>query len=111
VSAAVICWGVATAGEVALCGVSNSLKASGRHKGLTILKEVVKERARSAVKVDLHSDAVLGDGEMMVAPVKYVNGVPTRIRIWPSQRALPAYGKYIEGISERCEVDCQGPMR
>lgn len=111
VSAAAICWSVATAGEVALCGASNTLKASGHHNGLIILEEVVKERTMSAVKVELYSDDVLGDGEMRVGPGKYVNCMPTRIRIWPSQRALPVYGKYIEGISERCEVDCQGPMR
>ena len=80
---------LATAGEVALCGARNTLKASGHHKGLIILKEVVKEGTRSAVKVELHSDAFLGDEEqmgegvqmgtvevMMFAQVKYVNCAP-----------------------------------
>jgi TRAP-type C4-dicarboxylate transport system substrate-binding protein len=124
VSAAAICWGVATAGEVALCGARNTLKASGNHKGLIILKEVVKEGTRSAVKVELYSDAFLGDGGqmgegvqvgtvemMMFAQVKYVNCAPEHGSGWPPQGTLRAYRKFIEGISERCGVDCQGPMR
>jgi TRAP-type transport system periplasmic protein len=88
--AVAVCWGsVAAAGEVVLRGATNNPKASGHYKGLLIFKELVEERTKGAVKVELYSDAVLGDEEqmaegmkmgtvdvMMAASAKYANFVP-----------------------------------
>jgi tripartite ATP-independent transporter DctP family solute receptor len=88
--AVAVCWGgAATAGEVVLRGATNNPKGSGHYKGLLIFKELVEERTKGAVKVELYSDAVLGDEEqmaegmkmgtvdvMMAASAKYANFVP-----------------------------------
>ena len=74
---------------VVLKGVTNNPKNSGHYKGLEIFKKLVEERTKGRVKVDLFSDAVLGDEEqmaegmkmgtvdvMMAAAAKYANFVP-----------------------------------
>jgi tripartite ATP-independent transporter DctP family solute receptor len=74
---------------VVLKGATNNPKSSGHWKGLLIFKGLVEERTKGAVKLELYSDAVLGDEEqmaegmkmgtvdvMMAASAKYANFVP-----------------------------------
>ena len=78
-----------TAKPVVLKGVTNNPKNSGHYRGLEIFKKLVEERTGGAVRVELYSDAVLGDEEqmaegmkmgtvdaMMAAAAKYANFVP-----------------------------------
>jgi tripartite ATP-independent transporter DctP family solute receptor len=74
---------------VVLKAATNNPKASGHYRGLEIFKKLVEERTKGRVKVELYSDAVLGDEEqmaegmkmgtvdvMMAAAAKYANFVP-----------------------------------
>jgi TRAP-type C4-dicarboxylate transport system substrate-binding protein len=75
--------------EVTLKAVTNNPKNSGHYRGLEIYKRMVEERTKGRVRVQLYSDAVLGDEEqmaegmqmgtvdvMMAAAAKYANFVP-----------------------------------
>ncbi len=75
--------------EVTLKAVTNNPKNSGHYRGLEIYKQLVEERTKGRVRVQLYSDAVLGDEEqmaegmqmgtvdvMMAAAAKYANFVP-----------------------------------
>lgn len=75
--------------EVTLKAVTNNPKNSGHYRGLEIYKRLVEERTKGRVRVQLYSDAVLGDEEqmaegmqmgtvdvMMAAAAKYANFVP-----------------------------------
>lgn len=75
--------------SVVLRAATNNPQTSGHYKGLEIFKELVEERTKGVVKVELYSDAVLGDEEqmaegmqmgtvdvMMAAAAKYANFVP-----------------------------------
>lgn len=77
------------ADTVTLKGVTNNPKNSGHYRGLEIYKRLVEERTGGRVKIQLYSDAVLGDEEqmaegmqmgtvdvMMAAAAKYANFVP-----------------------------------
>lgn len=77
------------ANTVVLRAATNNPKSSGHYKGLEIFKKLVEERTKGVVKVELYSDAVLGDEEqmaegmrmgtvdvMMAAAAKYANFVP-----------------------------------
>ncbi len=74
---------------VVLKAATNNPKSSGHYRGLEIFKKLVEERTKGHVKVELYSDAVLGDEEqmaegmkmgtvdvMMAASAKYANFVP-----------------------------------
>lgn len=74
---------------VVLKAATNNPKSSGHYRGLEIFKKLVEERTKGRVKVELYSDAVLGDEEqmaegmkmgtvdvMMAASAKYANFVP-----------------------------------
>lgn len=88
IAAALLAAPAALAGQVVLKGATNNPKSSGHYKGLLIFKELVEERTDGNVKVELYSDAVLGDEEqmaegmqmgtvdvMMAAAAKYANFV------------------------------------
>jgi tripartite ATP-independent transporter DctP family solute receptor len=75
--------------EVTLKAVTNNPKNSGHYRGLEIYKRLIEERTKGRVRVQLYSDAVLGDEEqmaegmqmgtvdvMMAAAAKYANFVP-----------------------------------
>ena len=75
--------------EVTLKAVTNNPKNSGHYRGIEIYKKLVEERTKGRVRVQLYSDAVLGDEEqmaegmqmgtvdvMMAAAAKYANFVP-----------------------------------
>lgn len=75
--------------EVTLKAVTNNPKNSGHYRGLEIYKQIVEERTKGRIRVQLYSDAVLGDEEqmaegmqmgtvdvMMAAAAKYANFVP-----------------------------------
>ncbi len=75
--------------EVTLKAVTNNPTNSGHYRGLEIYKRMVEERTKGRVRVQLYSDAVLGDEEqmaegmqmgtvdvMMAAAAKYANFVP-----------------------------------
>lgn len=74
---------------VVLKAATNNPKSSGHYRGLEIFKKKVEEATKGRVKVELFSDAVLGDEEqmaegmkmgtvdvMMAAAAKYANFVP-----------------------------------
>lgn len=74
---------------VVLKAATNNPKTSGHYRGLQIFKRYVEERTNGEVRVELYSDAVLGDEEqmiermqigtvdiMMAASAKYANFVP-----------------------------------
>jgi TRAP-type transport system periplasmic protein len=96
---------------VVLKGATNNPKTSGHWKGLLIFKEIVEERTKGAVKLELYSDAVLGDEEqmaegmkmgtvdvMMAASAKYANFVaehdlyspPYTFKSWDHMKAVVA---------------------
>jgi TRAP-type transport system periplasmic protein len=104
-------WSAATAGEIVLRGATNNPKASGHYQGLIIFKQLVEERTKGGVKVELYSDAVLGDEEqmaegmkmgtvdvMMAASAKYANFVaehdlyspPYTFKSWDHLKAVIA---------------------